>query len=238
MKPEDDLFARLRKRRPEKQPQVTENETNESVGLPIQAALPAGASSQLPALESGKPESQAARLLLSAQAESEESVLAEREQRLAESLLDNESLTDGLDDAAANQLIEWGMALARHAARSTRGMDKERVKAEMDKRREQTGRALRMARNLASRTREADPEAVQALLSRLTGQLKKLYGGAYQMPAAGKRRRWLEDLPQDARPDEMIAQLRHLVEAQEKRPDTERPHKPRKPDPGAKRRPR
>lgn len=237
MKPEDDLFARLRKHRPQEQSQTPENEPPKPAGLPAQVALPAGTNVQLPALEPGMPGSQSDRPLLAAQVESEEAVLAEREWRLAESLLDNESLTDGLDDAAANRLIEWGLELSRHAARSTRGMERERAEAVMDERREQTGRALRIVRDLASQAGEADPQAGQAMLSRLTRQLKRLYGDVYQMPAAVKRRRWLEASPRAARPEEFIVGLRNLVQAQEKRPAAERPQKPHKPAPGAKRRP-
>jgi len=46
--------------------------------------------------------------------------LTRRAQDLAESILENESLTADLDDAAAKVLIDWGVACAEIIAHSTK----------------------------------------------------------------------------------------------------------------------
>ncbi|MFM8319595.1 MAG: hypothetical protein ACKOC5_01670, partial [Chloroflexota bacterium] len=75
---------------------------------------------------------------------------ARRERRLAEQLLVNESLTDGLDDQAANRLLDWGLSLAAQAAAHLDHLPSDETAAPaLDQAAQAAQELLRRARRLA-----------------------------------------------------------------------------------------
>lgn len=63
-----------------------------------------------------------------------EAAVARRQRQLAERFLDNEALTAGLDDEAANALIDWGMDLSQRIAASTRDLPDEQAQSRLEQR--------------------------------------------------------------------------------------------------------
>lgn len=57
--------------------------------------------------------------------------LERRVRRAAESLMENESLTEGLDTEAANTLLNWGIRRAEDIALDTNFLDEEQAQAAM-----------------------------------------------------------------------------------------------------------
>lgn len=87
-----------------------------------------------------------------------DSALAERQQRAAEHILDDERLTSDLTDDQACPLIEWASYQAALAASDPRRTD-EAVDAAVSTLR----RAVLRAASIASREQEHDPERLVAL---------------------------------------------------------------------------
>jgi hypothetical protein len=57
--------------------------------------------------------------------------IEQRKRMAAESLLENESLREGLDDESASALLDWGTALAQRIAESTAGVEDDEEAEEM-----------------------------------------------------------------------------------------------------------
>jgi hypothetical protein len=131
--------------------------------------------------------------------------IQERIQRAAESILENEALTADLDDEAAKELLDWGIACARKIASETADLDDEAAEEAMYQPMRSLRKMLRAANKWA-----ADPQAGN--LKRITKQAKKVLESDSDEE---KQTTFLDMLPEDA--TTRVQALRSFIEGQ--RPD-------------------
>ncbi len=126
----DDLFKRLRKHKPQ------------PPGAPEGAPEP---------VTPGKPEpsSEGAGKKRPPSRPKPAQTVEQRQRQLAESFLDNEALTENLDDRAAKALIEWSMDLSRRVAESTQDLPPDQAEARVAQGGEAARQLIRAARDLA-----------------------------------------------------------------------------------------
>lgn len=128
----------------------------------------------------------------------------------AQSILDNESLTADLDDAAANELLEWGVANARMIARNLSavwGGGSEISTSEQM-------RALRsMMRSINQYV--AGTEAGESALEKIVEQASKVYGANFAPPSAEARAAFVREQTNLLHnPVQLINNLRRFIEEQ------------------------
>jgi hypothetical protein len=92
--------------------------------------------------------------------------IQKRIQRAAESILENEALTSDLDDEAAQELLDWGIACAEKIVNETADLDDEAAEEAMYQPMRSLRKMLRAANKWA-----ADPQAGD--LKRITKQAAK-----------------------------------------------------------------
>ncbi len=145
--------------------------------------------------------------------------LARRSRRAAESLLENESLTADLDDAAAKVLIDWGIACAKAAAQGTAGLDDDQAETEMDTRLRATRKLMRSVNKWVAGYAEMDEESQVALLARMQEQVAAIYGPGSLSPDFQQLRAFVEELaqttggPEHQMSSAIVARLRALLES-------------------------
>lgn len=138
----------------------------------------------------------------------------ERGKLAAESLLENESLTDGLDDPTASLLLRWGVDLAHSIAARTAGMDDTQAEEEMDGPMRGLRRMIRNISQWVQAVVDGDAEAAEESLNTAVEQSRLVYAENTRDPDE----RLLNDLikpgPQaPADPTQLIARLRQALEA-------------------------
>lgn len=156
----------------------------------------------------------------------------ERATRAAESILDNESLTADLDDAAAKVLLDWGIACAELVARETADLSAQEAGEAIDSRLRAIRRLMRQVRQWATNRPDMDAETGAKLLNEIIEQAAAIYPGfappdnkrrnAFLREHFGQERSWLARLfgkrraarssPQD--PGQIVADLRQIIEGQ------------------------
>jgi hypothetical protein len=140
------------------------------------------------------------------------SILEQRVRRAAESILENESLTAGLDDATAKELLDWGVACAEAIAQETAGLDDDEAEIVIEPRLRATRGLMRRVRQWVVNRHEMDPEAGVELMSEIIEQAAIIYQD-FMPPDDNQRevfgRQWL-DLAND--PSRIIFCLRSLLE--------------------------
>lgn len=101
--------------------------------------------------------------------------LEKRMKMAAESILENESLREGLDDEAASALLDWGTARAQKIASETANLEDDEEAEEASYPRM---RGLRdILRSVASLCAEdIDPETQSGLLQEIADQVPVVYG--------------------------------------------------------------
>jgi hypothetical protein len=138
--------------------------------------------------------------------------LEHRARRAAESILGNERLTAGLDDKAADELLDWGLARAEAVVHQTGGMNEDEAEGFISSQ-------LRVVRGMMNDVRkwvikgpEMDPAARQEKLAQLLEQAAAAYPDQAP-PAPQQRRAFLQQQTEaDAEPAQWVKALRRLVE--------------------------
>ena len=137
--------------------------------------------------------------------------LAQRRERVIGGLRGNEKLTAGLGTAAAAALSEWGAAMGRFIVAETEGLD-DAAAEELLQSRVRAARQLMM--NVARAAADPPPPGETPLADALR-QADAVYGQRYAAPGRDAVGRALARWSADAgRPAEQIAGLRAFVEAQ------------------------
>lgn len=101
--------------------------------------------------------------------------IEKRERMAAESILENESIRQGLDDPGVNALLDWGIACAKQIAADTMDFEDD-VDAE-----EATYPRMKALRKMLAAVkglyeREVDSAQREALLAEIAYQAAKVYG--------------------------------------------------------------
>lgn len=94
----------------------------------------------------------------------------ERQKRLAaETILDSEGLTDGLEDAAAKRLLKWGVAQAERLANQIAAQDLDRSVSRLR-------RLIKRVNNLAANRASLSDDEFAAELDELVATADELFG--------------------------------------------------------------
>jgi hypothetical protein len=137
--------------------------------------------------------------------------LAQRRERVLGGLRGNEKLTAGLGTAAAATLTEWGAAMGRHVVAETDGLDDAAAEGLLQTR----VRAIRQLMMSVARAAADPPPPGATPLADALRHADAVYGRRYDAPereAVGRAlARWAADAGQ---PAEQIAGLRAFVEGQ------------------------
>jgi hypothetical protein len=139
--------------------------------------------------------------------------IEQRVKQAAESILENERLTAELEDAAAQVLLDWGVACAEMIGHSTAALDSSEAEDAISQRLRATRRLMRRVSKWVANRRTMDAERSAALLTQIMEQAEIIYGVAFSPPSPDQRDVLLE-LPfvYADEPEQMIADLRRLLE--------------------------
>jgi hypothetical protein len=105
--------------------------------------------------------------------------LQRREQRAVERILENERLTADLDDAAAQALLDWGIACARRIVRGTAGLAAAEAEEAAYPRLRATRRLMQKVNRWVAERREMGAQQRAQALSEILQQVPLVYGEAY-----------------------------------------------------------
>ena len=139
--------------------------------------------------------------------------ITHRVKRAAEGILENESLTSGWDDAAANALLEWGIACAKMIAESTDGLDRVEAERIISPRLRAARRLMRRVKRWVTKRRTLDSAGGAVLMAEIIEQAAIIYGKGFAPPDEGRQNVFLRahiGLAED--PVQMIGNLRALLE--------------------------
>ncbi len=147
--------------------------------------------------------------------------LTARTQRMAESILENEALTDNLDDEGGQALLDWGVALAKQVAQATAGLDEAAAETAMADKLAATRRLLRAVNKRFDPTLLADLKtnsqattaANTSLLNQVVEQAAIIRTPNFTQPTPAQQASFVEQAlpPLDSAPA-LIASLRSFIE--------------------------
>ena len=137
---------------------------------------------------------------------------ADRSRRAVESLLENESLTSSLDDAAAQVLLKWGTDCAKLIVSSTAGLDAASAEDAMYPRMRALRRLMRRVNKWAAQRGGLDQSGDAASLEQVIEQSAIIYRPGFVAPEQDQHRSFLMRLAFSSEPAQMIADLRALIE--------------------------
>jgi hypothetical protein len=140
--------------------------------------------------------------------------LEDRTRRAVESLMENESLTSSLDDAAAEVLLAWGTDCAKLIVSDTAGLDDPEAEEVMYPRMRALRRLMRRVNKWAARQHGLDKAGDAFSLEQVIEQAVIIYGPGFVAPEPNLRSSFLMQLAFSPPPMQMIADLRTLIEDQ------------------------
>ena len=136
--------------------------------------------------------------------------IAHRQQLAVDSILDNESLTAGLDDQAARLLLEWSTALARTIVQDAASLDDAAAETAIEERLAAVRGLMRQVNRWAVRRAEMSPEDLAGWLDLVLEKVGAALGGQLTAPDAAQRQAFLASYG-GSQPVEMVLFLRSLV---------------------------
>jgi len=136
--------------------------------------------------------------------------LVGRIHRAAESILENERLTADLDDAAAKELLDWGIACVKGVAQSTVGLNEVEAQEAMSPRLRATRRLMRLVNRWIARRPDIDAEGSATYLTKIIDQAAIIYGEDL-VPSHQRRDAFLSQSLVES-PAQIIVDLRRLIE--------------------------
>ena len=139
--------------------------------------------------------------------------ITRRVKRAAEGILENERLTSGLDDSAANALLDWGVACAERIAESTAGLGRVEAEMFMSPRLRATRRLMRRVKRWVTNRRTLDTAGSAALMTKIIEQAAIIYGESFDPPDEDRQTVFLRlHLGSSEDPVHIIGNLRALLE--------------------------
>ncbi len=137
--------------------------------------------------------------------------LGQRIDRAVESILENESLTADLDDAAARVLLDWGIACARMIAQGSAGLNDLQAEQFMSPRLRATRRLMRVVNRWVPQRLQVNARENATLLAKMIEQAAVIFGQDYSPPTLDRRKGFLRKSLVDP-PPQVIENLRVLIE--------------------------
>jgi len=144
-------------------------------------------------------------------------LLEQRTQRVAQSILENESLTADLDDPQAQALLDWALERAGTVAQSTAGLDDAEAEELMVPRLRALRRLMRQVNQWMRGGQDMDQRTGAELLSQIVNQAQIVHGPGYVPPGPERRQAFLRlrcELAGD--PTQMLDRLLGLLSTQPK----------------------
>ncbi len=139
---------------------------------------------------------------------------SERARRAAQSILENESLTDGLDDSAASKLVEWGVTRAKATAAQTAAMSEVEAEVFLEENLRSLRRMLKGASRWAQALVAADVETARGNLLSAVEQAAGVYGQSFRAPDSQQVESMLSPIGEPAGEiGTLLVRLRSLFEA-------------------------
>ena len=137
-----------------------------------------------------------------------------RVNRVAESILENEGLMDTLNDVAAKELLDWGLACGKMIAQSTANVDDVAAEEAMSPRLQATRRLMRRVNTWVARQKEKDAEGSADALAQIIEQAAIIYGEKFTSPDETQDATFLSQQAElTDSPEQMIKNLRQLIES-------------------------
>lgn len=138
-----------------------------------------------------------------------------RVRRAAQSVLENESLTDDLDDKAAKALIDWGVSRAENAARATENLDDERAEEQMYPRMRANRKLMRTVNKLLARRSALSAEDQAGMLDDIAAQAALVYDNPEVHANSSVLQHSLaQAVAPDVEPEVAVRRLRGIFESQ------------------------
>lgn len=140
-------------------------------------------------------------------------MLKKRVARAVDGLLENESLTADLDDAAAQELLNWGIAWVEQVVGSTAALSDEQAEVTVHSQLRAVRRLMRGVNKWVSRRGELDADRNVRMLAKIIEQVAIIRGVDFEPPNI-EQQRSLDSLYQRFQDDPrgMVAELRGLVD--------------------------
>ena len=143
--------------------------------------------------------------------EGKSQAVRERVRRVQEDIMGNEALGGSLEEAAASEMLSWGLKSAEGIASSTEGMDDETAELTIADRLKALRKLMRHLGRLLGEGLDMDAEGRTWLWNSVQKHARMLYGESTQFPN-------LEDvmgrLSRGESAGQIIASLRNTFEAQ------------------------
>ena len=135
--------------------------------------------------------------------------MEDRVRELVEQLVGDASLTEDMDDAPAQQLLEWGIAQVRQLALRTAQMDEGQAQEYLDARMQALRRLMRYINRLMGALPYAEPNALEEHLRQISEAADSLEGLTCEWPVdLQTMARQIGALPADAALTQIVACLR------------------------------
>lgn len=105
-----------------------------------------------------------------------------RVRRAVEEILGNEALLEGLDEATASELQQWGISLAEQIVHAAHSLDDSAADALTGPRLRALRKWMRLVRGWLAMQEKMSPEERQRQWERLAAQSRELYGAHVSLP--------------------------------------------------------
>jgi hypothetical protein len=139
--------------------------------------------------------------------------LEQRAQSAVDNILENEQLTAGLDDAAAQSLLEWGIACAEMIARSTADLTDAEAENTIYPRLRATRKMMRRVNRWSVNQPMLDSKASAERLAEILEQAAIVYGDEYVPASQDQQVDFLRsDSPNPVGPQLFITSVRNFIE--------------------------
>ncbi len=139
--------------------------------------------------------------------------VTQRVRRVAERILENESLTADLDDEAAQALLDWGLDWGEKIARNTADLEDTAAEELMSPKLRALRRLMRTVNRWLGAQQEADAEQRASYLANITAHAATIHGGEFTPPDEDHCQDFLMRQAELAdQPSVVIANLRLLLE--------------------------
>lgn len=138
---------------------------------------------------------------------------ARRVQRAVESILDNEALSQDLEDDAASVLLRWGSAWAEELAQATRDLDEVAAQEALESRLSAVRQMMRSVSRWAANQAALDESGRSEALQNILDQAARARGEAARALDETQRAQWAARIAALAdQPALAVAELRKLIE--------------------------
>jgi hypothetical protein len=133
--------------------------------------------------------------------------------RAAETILQNERLTEGLDDATAQALLDWGLSLADRAVQNSAKLDDAVAEEDLEMRLQAVRRLMRRVRYWLANGADIGAQQAAELLSDIIQQTTLIYHD-YTPPGDAQSAQFLNTWDTTVeQPRELLTELQGLLSA-------------------------